>query len=123
MRKKTTQNRKTLHSKLESDNLMSQPLHRFSPFHKELGTYIREKRIKANMSQFEVAQGLGYKSAQFISNIERGLCSPPFPVLCALVNLYKISPREITDFLLSLQRKFLSESFAKYLKPSKRNVG
>ena len=43
----------------------------------ELGLYFRDMRKKAGLSQLEVSKRLGYGSAQFVSNWERGLASPP----------------------------------------------
>lgn len=34
-------------------------------------------RARAHMTQAEVAEKLGYENGQFISNIERGMCSLP----------------------------------------------
>ena len=39
--------------------------------------FVIKVRTAARMTQLEVANALGYDSAQFISNIERGLCLLP----------------------------------------------
>ena len=44
---------------------------------KELGEYLKKCRIRAKKSQGQVAKELGYESAQYISNIERGVGYPP----------------------------------------------
>jgi transcriptional regulator with XRE-family HTH domain len=43
----------------------------------EFGNFLKAKREAANITQAEVAEKLGYTSAQFVSNIERGLCAMP----------------------------------------------
>ena len=42
----------------------------------ELAKYLKEKRLAANLSQINIAHRLGYGSAQFISNWERGVAWP-----------------------------------------------
>ena len=71
----------------------------------ELGLYLREKRVKKNITQVEVADKLGYRS-QFIANWERGASSPPVPALRKLVAIYGISQKEVLDFLGDLQQDF-----------------
>lgn len=50
---------------------------------------VREKRLKAGMSQCDLSYKLKYKNGQFISNCERGLCSIPLkkvPLLAAILD-------------------------------------
>lgn len=51
----------------------------------KFGDFLREKRMKAGLSQKEVALGLGYTTPQFISNWERGLSNPPISSIRKLV--------------------------------------
>jgi len=81
-------------------------------FLKEFGLYIKEKRERSGLSQSEVAHELGYSSPQFISNFERGLCSPPLPALRELVDLYRLSRREVVDVLLKQQKRYLEAYFS-----------
>ena len=67
--------------------------------HKNLGRYFREKRIKAGLSQEDVASALGYTSIQIVSNWERGLCSPPSKILKKLTQLFKLNKVEVMNFL------------------------
>ncbi len=76
-----------------------------------LGTYLAEKRVRAGLSQREVAKKLGYSNPQFVSNFERGLCSPPFAKLKNLVEIYNIPVSEITELLIQIQRKILGRVF------------
>lgn len=71
-----------------------------------LGEYLREKRIAAELSQIEVARILKCRS-QFISNWERGDSAPPWRLLKVLVRIYRIEESEIMDFLLKEQTIFI----------------
>ena len=73
--------------------------------HKELGSYFRDKRLKAKLSQEKVAKKLGYKSIQIISNWERGLCSPPKHKLKEITKFYKLNKNEVLDFLMELSKR------------------
>ena len=65
-----------------------------------LNIYLKRARIKAGLSQGEVAKKLGYTSPQFISNWERGLSSPPMDTLGELVDIYKIPGKELVDIMV-----------------------
>jgi len=67
---------------------------------KLLADFLRDKRIDSGYSQMDVAKKLGYTSAQFISNWERGLSSPPIHTLRKLSELYKIPPDALFDITL-----------------------
>ncbi|MCB0340932.1 MAG: helix-turn-helix transcriptional regulator [Pseudobdellovibrionaceae bacterium] len=75
-----------------------------------LGDYLREKRLAADLSQKEVAERLGYGSAQFVSNWERGLSSPPLEALKTITDLFKINPQELIDLILDATRNQLENS-------------
>ena len=79
---------------------------------KEFGQYLKVKREAAGLSQSEIARGLGYSSPQFISNFERGLCSPPLPALKKMVEYYGISRREVIELILRQERQYLEGFFA-----------
>lgn len=65
-----------------------------------LGLFLRDKRMAAGFSQGDVAKKLGYSTAQFISNWERGLSAPPMDTLRVLSNLYNVPPEEMFEFML-----------------------
>ncbi|MCB0415459.1 MAG: helix-turn-helix transcriptional regulator [Bdellovibrionales bacterium] len=75
--------------------------------YKTLGSYLKNKRVQTGLTQAEVAKKLNYASPQFISNFERGLCSPPLKNLKVLVKLYSISVDEILDLMLKEQEEIL----------------
>lgn len=78
------------------------------------GLYLKEKRISAKMSQSEVAERLGYTSSQFISNWERGLCSPPMDVLQRLIKIYKVDPRRLVQLILEDNERALIAAFERH---------
>ncbi len=80
-----------------------------------LGSYLQNKRLKAELSQGDVADKLGYSSPQFISNFERGLCAPPLPKLRTLIDLYDLNAEEVIKIMLGEHEKHLR----KHLKAAK----
>lgn len=86
---------------------------------KALSEFLKEKRTQASLSQKDVADKLGYSSAQFISNWERGLSSPPMHTLKKLAEMYNVNIDEMFDVILEstleqvrvdLQKKFYSHT-------------
>lgn len=80
--------------------------------HKKLGTMLKDRRIKRGLSQKEVSDELGYSSSQFISNWERGLCSPPLEALGALTKLYNIRRSELIDFMVNSYRQLITANLS-----------
>jgi len=58
---------------------------------------LRYLRIKASLSQRDVAESLGLESGQFISNFERGACLPPLKSLPELASLYRVPLKRLFD--------------------------
>jgi transcriptional regulator with XRE-family HTH domain len=77
---------------------------------KVLGDFLQSKRVKAGLSQGDVASKLGYSSPQFISNFERGLCAPPLNKLKLLVQLYDLNGDEVLKLMLKEQEKHLRKA-------------
>ena len=65
----------------------------------KLSKLLKSSRQKANLSQIEVANHLGYSTSQFISNWERGLSSPPLEVVKKLAKFYGISSDDLFDII------------------------
>ena len=63
-------------------------------------------------SQTELSTKLGYKNGQFISNIERGLCSVPVKSLALLSETLNIEPQKLKQALLSDMEKTLENYLA-----------
>lgn len=60
-----------------------------------IGKLLRRARLKADLTQKQVSEELGYSTAQFISNWERGISLPPNDALPILAKLYRLSPQQI----------------------------
>lgn len=73
----------------------------------KLGNYLAEKRQEAGLSQREVSLALGYSSAQFISNFERGIAAPPLKKMKILSKMYKLPVREVVDLLIDAEREIV----------------
>ncbi|MBX2987343.1 MAG: helix-turn-helix transcriptional regulator [Bdellovibrionaceae bacterium] len=69
-----------------------------------LGSYLKKKRIEADMSQAEVAKLLGYGTSQYISNFERGACAPSLKILNKLSKAFKVDIREFFDIVMEQRR-------------------
>jgi transcriptional regulator with XRE-family HTH domain len=79
---------------------------------KEFGEFLKQKRLKAGLSQSEVAELLGYSSPQFVSNFERGLCAPPLPALRLLVKAYGLSINDLVKRLLKQQQRLIEDALS-----------
>lgn len=75
-----------------------------------LGTFLQKKRIKAGLSQGDVAKALGYSSPQFISNFERGLCAPPLNKLRTIITMYEVPAESVMNIMLKEQEKHLRKA-------------
>lgn len=69
---------------------------------KNIARLIRTKRQThpKKYSQSELSHILGYKNGQFISNVERGLCSMPLKMLGKICEILQIGPHEIKQALM-----------------------
>jgi transcriptional regulator with XRE-family HTH domain len=84
--------------------------------YQSLGIFLRDARLKKNYSQWDVAKKIGYSSPQFISNLERGISSPPLKLLRVLVDLYDMSPRELLQVITEEQERILKQNLSKLKK-------
>ncbi len=74
---------------------------------------IRERRMghPQGLSQSELSQILGYKNGQFISNVERGLCSVPLKMLRRVSEVLSITEEELKDALLKDYQNTIEDYF------------
>lgn len=77
--------------------------------------FLKSAREKAGLSQKQVSDHFGWKSAQFVSNHERSVSMPPVKILRKLAALYRVNPDELFKVFLAttldevtkdLKRKF-----------------
>jgi len=78
---------------------------------KTIGNYTKEKRIAAGLSQVAVARKLGYGSAQFVSNVERGLCGYPLRNLRKLEKVLGVDLKHMQALLVSAYDAEVSSAF------------
>ena len=71
----------------------------------EMGQFIRDYRIKADMSQLQLAERLGYDSPQFVSLFERNLSKVPLETLGELIVILKIPDAAIRKQLLDFYKQ------------------
>ncbi len=74
---------------------------------KTVGKFLRERRIKAGLTQWDVAHHLQYSTAQFISNWERGVSLPPLDSLPRLATLFRVPGREVIEVMHTFQEQML----------------
>ena len=69
---------------------------------KYVGRLVKEKReaLINCCTQAEASEALGYKNGQFISNIERALCTIPFKNMSAFIDFFDITKSELREALL-----------------------
>ncbi len=75
-----------------------------------LGTFIKEKRLKKGLSQAELADRLGYASPQFVSDWERAVSSPPIKKLPEISKELGVNLNTLFDLLVDLATTQLKES-------------
>ena len=71
--------------------------------HQEMGQLIKKAREGAGLTQAKLAQKLGYRSPQFISNWERSESLPP---IVALPKIARLTKTKYNDFTGILKRDF-----------------
>lgn len=71
-----------------------------------IGLFLKEKREEKGLTQTDVAKACKCKS-QFVSNWERGMCSPPWDILKKLVKLYAIPEKDIYNLLMEEHRNLI----------------
>jgi transcriptional regulator with XRE-family HTH domain len=64
------------------------------------GTFIREARQRANLTQVALSEPLGYGSSQHISNIERGVARLPEDKIVPLSKLLGVSPEALIEVII-----------------------
>lgn len=76
---------------------------------KKLAEALKQAREKAELSQGEVAKALGYSSPQFVSNMERGLCSIPPRKAAAFCKLTGMKPAKLRELMIETMTRQLDK--------------
>lgn len=71
----------------------------------DLGRLLQRTRQANGLTQREVSLKLGYSSAQFISNFENGIASPPLKKLAVIIKMYGLKPEPVIAKFLQGERK------------------
>lgn len=74
---------------------------------KKLGRLLSRGRKEKALSQKEVAEAMGYTTAQFISNIERGSSVTPLHLLARLIRLYGLNAQQVVAMMMDGHEKAL----------------
>ena len=80
-----------------------------------IGEFVKTHRKKVGLSQTQLSEILGYQNGQFISNVERGLCSVPLKHAPVLREVLKVKAHELTRALLM----DLEDTVHKHIPPEK----
>lgn len=80
---------------------------------KGVSQYLREKRLESGKTQMEAARYLGHSTAQYISNLERGLCEPSVEMAINLCEFYGGSRKDLYELMIDLYETQLKARFAK----------
>ena len=67
---------------------------------RNVANLVKKHRLFQSISQNDLAVALGYKNAQFVSNVERGMCSIPLQQIDAVIKLLGINPFEMRKALI-----------------------
>lgn len=74
---------------------------------------MRIKRHQLGLSQNDIAKMIGFSSSgQFVSNVERGLCSIPFRKIKTTAHILEIEPSELIEAILDDERLFMNQIIA-----------
>ena len=73
-----------------------------------LGNFLKNTREKIGLSQLDVAEAMGLKSAQYLSNIERGVSSLSKTMIPKVARILKVDAEDIVDAILKdIREKYL----------------
>ena len=68
--------------------------------HEVLGNTIKNYRVKAHLTQMDLAKKLGYNTPQFVSLFERGLSKIPLETLGSIIVYLKIPEKTVLSLLV-----------------------
>ena len=84
-----------------------------------LGNYLKEQRVEAEMTQSELSQKLKVH-VQFVSNWERGLCAPPSHCFEKALDVLKCDRNKVVEYMLQDSKKLIE---SKVFKKKKGKAG
>ncbi len=69
---------------------------------KGIAAILRARRKLMDVTQMEAARWLGHSTAQYISNLERGLCEPSVEMAVALWEFYGGRRRDLEEMMVEM---------------------
>lgn len=81
----------------------------------QFGHWLFLQRRKRNLSQWQIAESLGYGTAQFISNWERGVVLPAVDSIPVLSGVLGVSARTLVSGVYSVRVAEIKEEEQKVL--------
>ncbi len=88
-------------------------------YRKAFGKFLTGLRAEAGLTQGDVAKLLDYSTPQFISNVERGICTTPIHVMVGMAKIYGVSVDSILKAYSTMQAGLLRNQVAKIVVPKK----
>ncbi len=82
---------------------------KLSKTRKELGQFLKARREALGLSQNDIAKTFGDRSAQFVSNVERGFAGIPVNRIKACAELLGLSTKALADHVESVWRAGLDK--------------
>lgn len=76
-----------------------------------LGIYLTKLRLAKKLTQWDVAVAMGYKTAQFVSNWERGVSFPSCKDVRRLSSVLGVSARDLIGEVWSVKQGELDREF------------
>ena len=91
---------------------------------RKLGDIIRHHRKEKKLSQQQLGELIGYKNGQFISNIEREVCSIPNKDIRKMAGILGMNPLVIVNFKIDnfkkdIYEKVIDDQIIKEIDPAK----
>ena len=88
----------------------------------KLATFLKKSRENSGLSQNKVGDLLGYSTAQFISNWERGISHPPVDSLKKIAHLYGISDKDLFEAVQEAAIEEVKENLKRKFAKSAKNI-
>ncbi|PIS10466.1 MAG: XRE family transcriptional regulator [Bdellovibrio sp. CG10_big_fil_rev_8_21_14_0_10_47_8] len=88
--------------------------------YRQLGLFLKEKRVQCGYTQVELAEKLGSIHSQFISNWERGMCAPPSHIFSQLIVVLKLKHEKLIDVMLKDSRVAIESKVYKNARDKKK---
>ena len=88
----------------------------------QLANMLKKSREKSGFTQAEVAKSLGYSTAQFVSNWERGLSYPPLKSLRTLSKMYDVNMDSLFNTILGISIYMTEQSLRREYRSLKKRA-